>query len=147
MSLQAAFRQCLAEGDVRGMRRLSAEIAPHEPQPKDDAQAEVALHMARTQMESLPLRARAWSHRWLTERAYPSQLPDLLRPAAERIYANTVQTVGIAIKASPHRREQALAARSAMETVVQEMFADGDRDPVLVSQQMLRARMRVLRTA
>ena len=148
MSLQAAFQECLVEGDFRRMRRLSAEMAPHLPQPRTDTEAEIALHMARTQAESMSLRARAYSHQWLGERCLPSQLPDLLKPTAERMVPQVVEAVGIAVKATnPRRVEEARAVQKAMSDVVEEMFADGDRDPVLVSQRMAEARERVYRGA
>jgi hypothetical protein len=47
--------------------------------------------------ETVSFKARAWSHRWLTERALPSGLPDRLKPSAERVYSRVVEGVGISV--------------------------------------------------
>ena len=142
------FRDLLERADVAGVRRLLPEIMPHFPPPKTQEEMEITLHMARTACDLLPLQKRAWSHAWLSEKSLPSQLPDQLKPAAERMYPRVVEGVGISVKAgSPERVPVALAVRGAMETVVEEMFADGDRDPALVRQRMFEARSKVLKGA
>jgi hypothetical protein len=72
--------------------RLAASAAA-----ESDAEALVTLHHARTQAESIALKLRAWSHRWLLEHGYPSGLPDHLKPSAERIYPRVVEGVGISV--------------------------------------------------
>ena len=144
----AAFRQCLAEGDYRGMCQLQAALYPHLPRPKTDTDAEVAMHMARTQTGSLEFRLRAWSHRWLTERSLPSQMPDHLKPQAERMYPRVVAAVGIGVKAGhPDRVPLAEAIQGAMSDAVLEMFADGVQDSARVTARMQEARRRVMRGA
>ena len=141
MSRAEAFRDCLESGDFRRMRALFAATAPYMAQPENDEQAEISLHMARTQTAALGFSLRAYSHRWLVERNLPSQLPDFLRPSVDRMYPRVVETVGISVKASrPARREHAAAVRVSMENAVLEMFADGVRDPVKVSARMQEAR-------
>lgn len=144
MQHAALFRDMLERADVAGVRRLLPEIMPHFPPPKTTEEVEVTLHMARTACELLALQKRAWSHAWLSERGYPSQLPDILKPAAERMYPRVVEAVGVAVKAgSPERAPLAKAVQGAMAQVVEEMYAEGDRDPVLVRQRMFEARAKV----
>lgn len=128
------------------MRRLQAALYPHLPCPKTDSDAEIALHMARTQTNALEFRLRAWSHRWLIERSLPSQMPDHLKPQAERMYPRVVAAVGIGVKAGhPDRAPLAEAIQGAMSNAVLEMFADGIRDSVRVTARMQEARRRILR--
>jgi hypothetical protein len=82
----AELLRCLRDGDVTAIRRLYREIAPHLPQPSSDVEAWASLHHARTQVEALPLKLRAYSHRWLLDQGLPSGLPDALKPLAERMY-------------------------------------------------------------
>lgn len=93
--MRAEFAALLAQGDAAALRRAWRQVAPHLPQPTTDAEAEIIMHHARTQARSVPMRARAWSHRWLLERGLPSGLPDILRPRAERLYPRVVEAVGI----------------------------------------------------
>jgi hypothetical protein len=68
MDVGAAMRQCMEELDVDGIRRLWAEVSPHLPQPRDDADALATCHLARTATRSMPFPLRAYSHQWLLER-------------------------------------------------------------------------------
>jgi hypothetical protein len=138
----AEFRRCLEQLDVVAARRIWAEAQPHLPQPKTDAEAEMVLHYARTQSDSMQLKLRAWSHRWLLERGLPSGLPDRLRPSAERIYPRVVSAVGIALGATS---ELARAVRphvmGAMQDAVRECYADGHQgDHALVRARILEAK-------
>lgn len=139
-----AMRRCLEELDVPAARSLWRQMAPHLPQPKDDAEALVCLHRARTEARSMPLRLRAYSHRWLTDAGWPSGLPDALRPRAERMYPKVASAVGIAVK----MRDPAFAAaaaeiRGAMEYVVLEADADGRlEDARFVRGRMQEARIK-----
>src|SRR5262249_47481856 len=72
----AEFRRCLEQLDVAGIRKLWRHVSPNMPQPKNDAEALISLHSARTQSEAMPIKLRAWSHRWLLDNGLPSQLPD-----------------------------------------------------------------------
>lgn len=146
MSHAAAFRDALEAGDVAGLRALHAHVAPHLPAPKDDAEAQVTLHMARTASSAISLKARAWSHRWLTERGLPSQLPDRLKPSAEQICPRKVGAVGISVNfGSGDLAPAGKLIRGAMEDAVNEAYADRRTDPVFVSRRMAEARTREAR--
>jgi hypothetical protein len=143
MAVADQFRAALAEGDIKALRRLWAHAAPHLPPLKSDADAELALHHARTQAISIDFRLRAYSHAWLTERGLPSGLPDDLRPRAERMYPIVVEAVGVAVLAS--REEFRPAAREiaqAMFETVAEAQADGVSDPSILRARMGEARRR-----
>lgn len=126
-------------------RALWAKVMPHLPQPADDLETLATIHHARTQAKSLPLRLRAYSHRWLCERLLPSGLPDWLRPKAERMYPRLVEAVGIAVKPITGETPPIVAAfslhvRGAMEYAVEDAFANGDKDPTIVKGRMMEAR-------
>jgi hypothetical protein len=143
----AEMRRCLVACDIAGMRRLWAHVSPHLPQPSE-SQALIAIHHARTQTNSIELKYRAYSHRWLRERGYPSGLPDELKPAAERLYPRIVDGVGIAVKAmSEHRKAEAIALRGAMSDAVADAYANGNKEPEFVKARMREARDKFLRTA
>ena len=119
-----AFLQCLEEMDVAGIRKLWRARAPHLHQPANDHEAEATLHRARTECGVLTVRQRAYSHRWLEDRGYPSGLPDNLKPSAERIYPRVVEGVGIAVHiGSRVLRPAAPIIRGAMEEVVLDEYA------------------------
>jgi hypothetical protein len=120
-------------------------IAPHLPQPRNDAEVLTSIHCARTYAQSIAFRLRAYSHAWLVERGLPSGLPDYLRPSAERMYPRVVDAVGIAVGAPPHRRELGLAVRHAMSDAVEDCYADGNKDPAFVKARMFEARLKVMR--
>ena len=99
------------------------------------------MHHARTQAESIALRLRAYSHRWLVERGLPTGLPDRLRPSAEQICPITVGAVGISVNTKNEWLQPAvLEVRTAMEHAVEDAYAEGRRDPVFVSAQIEAAR-------
>lgn len=119
-----AFRQCLEEMDVAGIRELWRQRAPHLHQPASDHEAEATLHRARTECWVLSLKQRAYSHRWLEDRGYPSGLPDDLKPKAERIYPRVVEGVGISVHIGSHVLRPAIPIiRGAMEEVVEDEYA------------------------
>lgn len=70
MSVSREFREVLFAMDVKRARRMWTQIAPHLPQPLDDSEAERILHMARSEMRSIPTVMRQYSREWLAER-YP----------------------------------------------------------------------------
>lgn len=140
MARQDDFRAALEAGDTRLVRRMWAAFMPHLPQPTAD-EAEKAMHIARTAAETVSFKARAWSHRWLTEQGIPSQLPDRLRPSAERLYPRIVEGVGISVNLV---KPGMLEVRTAMEGVVADMYANGDTDPALVRSRMFEAREKTL---
>lgn len=104
----AAFRRCLEEVDVPGMRKLHAHVMPHLPAGSDQ-NILVSIHYARTQAESMPLKARAWSHRWLLDHGYPSGLPDHLKPSAEREYPRVVEATGFTMRFGSPLMQEILA--------------------------------------
>ena len=142
MQHDTEMRRCLLDIDVAGVKALWAHLAPHLPQP-DDAQALAALHVARTAAESMPLAKRAYSHRWLTERNLPSQLPDRLKPSAERLYPETVGAVGISANSKHLAVKQGV--QEAMQNAVEDCYANGDTDPLIVKPRMMEARAKELR--
>jgi hypothetical protein len=124
--MQADLRRCMEALDVPGMRALWAKQSPHLDQPKSDEDALVALHMARTGSEFLAFKHRAYSHAWLSERGLPSQLPDRLKPRAERLYPRAVSAVGISFRVrDPLLKPAYDMIRGAMEGAVLEADADG----------------------
>lgn len=139
-----SFRNLLEAGDVDGLRSAWYSIMPGMPQPESREAAEVTLHMARTSAESVSLDKRAWSHRWLTERGLPSQLPDRLRKSAERMYPVIRVGVGISCNTRMPELQPAMAEiRTAMENVVLEADADGKlEDSAFVSLRMNEARIK-----
>lgn len=136
------FRALLEAGDVQGLRGLWEVAMPHLPQLKSYAEAEKVMHITRTQTETLPLRPRAYSHRWLTERNLPSYLPDELKPKAERMYPIVVEGVGIFIKPSSNEylRPAQLEVQHSMEDAVADAYAEGRTDPEFVRSRMAEAK-------
>jgi hypothetical protein len=141
------LRRELEAGDARECAKAWAKIAPHLPQPKDDAEAEATMHYARTLAESVQLRARAYSHRWLADRGLPSGLPDHLKPSAERLYPTVAASVGIFVKpASEITRPVMGHVRDAMSGAVLECYADGHKDePAKIRGRMFEARAKTLK--
>lgn len=141
MDPASAFRTALEDGDVAALRGLWATVSPHLPQPANDAEAEIAMHVARTQAESVTIRKRAYSHRWLEERTLPSSLPDRLKPDVDRLYPRVVEAVGISVNfRSPALKPAGALVQRAMSDVVEDMFANGDREPGLVKRRMFEAK-------
>src|SRR5215831_8842392 len=139
MKHAAELRRCLLACDVEAVRRLWAEIAPHLPQrPEESAEQTLrSLHIARTAMRSLPFTARAYSHAWLTERGLPSQLPDPMRPRAERMYPRIVDGVGIAEGTrNPLLKPVALLVQDEIVDTVEDCYANGDKAPEIVKPRM-----------
>ena len=145
MSHADEMQRCLEAGDVAGVRRLWAHVRPGMPQPKTDTEARIILHMARTQSIVCSFAARAYSHRWLLDNGYPSQLPDNLKPKAERLYPAIHEAVGLAIGAKnilgramkPH-------IEGAMIYAINEVYADHKRPfAPTVKKRMLEAREKI----
>jgi hypothetical protein len=144
MNASTIMRRALEECDVTSARRLWAVWCPFFPQPKDDAEALVTLHRARTEANSIALELRAYSHRWLVDRGWPSGLPDGLKPKAERMYPQIASAVGIAVKARrPENAAAAVVIRQAMEHAVLEAAADKRLcDDRLVKERITEARIK-----
>lgn len=141
------FRTLLVEGDVQGLRGLWEVAMPHLPQPKSYAEAEKVMHITRTQAASIPLRPRAYSHRWLTERNLPSHLPDELRPKAERMFPIVVEGVGIFVRPTTNEylKPAMLEVQTSMEHAVADAYAEGRTDPDFVKAQMAAAKDRAMK--
>jgi hypothetical protein len=136
------FRNLLEAGDVDGCRAFFAANASHLPQAETREQAEIVMHRARTETESVTLRARAYSHRWLCERDLPSGLPDALKPAADRLYPERKVSVGISVNfRSPFMKGAETLVRGAMENAVLDADAHGRiEDAVFVTARMKEAK-------
>lgn len=147
MAAASDLRLILEKGDYRALRRFHSELLPHVPAPQSDQDAEVSLHMARTQAEWLSERARCYSHAWLVERGMPSQLPDSLKPQAERLYPRIAEAVFVSVNSnSPLIKPIVPLVQQAMCDAVEDCFANGDRDPALVRGRMQEAREKTFRS-
>lgn len=141
MNASAEIRRCLIELDVEGIMNVGSRLRSGVPPPKTRADALVTLHLGRTAANSIPMRLRAYSHRWLLDHNYPSQLPDRLKPRAERLYPKAIGAVGISVN-SKYPVVQA-AIQNAMITAVLEAYADGHQEePEIVKARMQEARRR-----
>ncbi len=140
------FLRCLIDLDVGAIRNLWAQAFAGEHQPKDDNEALVSLHYARTQAQSVPFDRRAYSHRWLVERDLPSGLPDELKPKAERVYPRIVEAVGVSVKSiGGGSAPLAKAIERAMSDAAAEAYANGNKNPEFIKQRMQEARARVMK--
>lgn len=138
-------RRILMDLDVPAMRRAHAELSPGQ-NPGTDLDVLAGMHGARTQLDNIPLRHRQYSHRWLTERNLPSQLPPPLwekDPFVPRV----VEGVGIMVGAFSEELEPAaLLVRREMENVVLDAYADSiSPDPRALQRRMMEARKKELR--
>lgn len=135
------FRAALEAGDVALLRRIWSVVMPHLPGPRTDWEAEVIMHRARTETATISRRARFYSHRWLTERQYPSGLPDNMRPSAERMYPKIADSVGISLNTKSSIVKPALPIiRKAMEGVVMDIYSGKRREPAYIKARMLEAK-------
>ena len=140
MEHSAEMLRCLVECDIAGARALWAHIAPHAPAPSSDEEALLALHYARTACKRLHIKARAYSHHWLTERGLPSGLPPELRSKAERYKPRIVDAYGIAVHSSFPEVKQII--QDAMCDAVRDCYASGHREPEIVVPIMMERRAR-----
>lgn len=140
MSLSAEMRKILIDLDVPAERRAWRELCPHLPQTATDEEITISMHLRRTAEQTIPPRWRYYSHRWLMDRAIPSQLPDHLKPSAERMYPRKVDAVGVAVRSRFVEVQRAITG--AMSGAVADCYANGDRDPFIVKPQMMAARDR-----
>lgn len=149
MDASALFIECMEWLDVGLTRRLWQAAFPHLPPLEDDESIVTMLHLARTRSNSIDIRNRAYSHRWLMERGHTSLLPDDLRPQAERIYPRIVTGVGIGTvigsTTSQARLEFGQEVRTQMENAVLDAYAEGRTDPEYVRGRMEDARQKAWR--
>lgn len=142
----AMMLECLETMDLVKARKLWAFTAPHLQQPKDDNETAIMLHMARTQTQSIDVNKRIYSHAWLTERKLPSQLPDNLKPLAERVYPRIVEGVGIACMGGSEITKPIVGEiRKSMEDAVNDAYAEKRTDPTFVRERMFEARKKTIR--
>lgn len=119
-----AMRRCLLELDVAGHRRLHRHLYPHHDQPASDRDALITMHLARTMDGTIPLKARAYSHRWLLDNGLPSPLPDNLKPMADRLYPRVAEAVIVSATArSEIFKPAAPLIQEAMVAVAEDTFA------------------------
>lgn len=135
------FRRALEDGDLVTLRGIWREAMPHLPQVSDD-DAPFVMHHARTQCSAVSLKARAYSHRWLTERGQPSGLPDALKPTCERLCPKAVTTTGIAVGfSSPLLKPVGEILQRVMGDAAAEVYAAGQgEDQPLITRRMNDAR-------
>jgi hypothetical protein len=125
-----------------------SSVNPHLPQPANAEDAEVCLHLARTAAATIDIKLRAYSHRWLTERKYPSQLPDKLKPRAERMFPVVASAAGFAWgSASAILQPAKPYVDRAVSARVEELFANGDGHKVdLVRDEMISTKNKTLKS-
>jgi hypothetical protein len=133
----AEFRRCLVDCDVSTILKLWKHVFPSMPAPETDEDALICIHMTRTATERLPFRFRAYSHRWLEERGVTqkcrSLLPDELKPKAERMYPRIVSAVGVCVASMGNRKtDYHHAVSTEMCHRIEDLYADGIEDPVIV---------------
>ena len=146
MSAQDAFKRAIEDGDYKRLRQIHSIALPHLPAPKSDDEAEITMHVARTQSAWLADDKRCYSHAWLTERGLPSQLPDELKPKAQRLYPRVVEAVFVSANTnSPLLKPVAKLVQGAMSDAVEDCYANGDKDPALVRTRIEEARKRSYR--
>jgi hypothetical protein len=135
------MKRALEALDIEAAQRIWAQAAPHLAQPLSDENALASLHIARTGAESIAFRLRAYSHSWLVERGFPSQLPDRLKPRAQRLYPRVVTGVGIAVMSrSAEMRPVAERLRLVQAEAVEDCYADGREEPEYVKARMAEAK-------
>lgn len=130
-----------------GLRSAWATLFPGLPQIETREQAEIAMHHARTGSASIPLKPRAFSHRWLCERGLPSALPDEMKPSAERLFPVIAEGVLISVNfRSPDMKRAESEVRGAMELAVLDAEADGRlSDPEFVRSRIGEAKSQAIR--
>lgn len=139
--MSAEFRSLLENMDVAGLRRAWHKIAPGAPQPKSDREVIATAHVARTLTETLGLKLRAYSHRWCLDNGIPSQLPDVLKPTAERMYPRAVESVGISVNFAPGLADAEGFVRGHMEQSVIESYDKKILDTSIIRSRMMDAKL------
>ena len=141
--LQAAFRECLDNGDALRLLQIYGSLFPKLPKPADIEEAQVILHQARTGAESVKLEKRLYSHAWLDERRLKSSLPDELKPPKKRIFPIISSAVGVAVKSFSRRSdrvEEAASLEQVMARAAGDMVRDGIYDRARIAPVMWAAR-------
>lgn len=134
------FRRCLIDLDVQAMRKLWLLLYPHQEQPGSDEEVLTTMHLARTHASSLTLKQRAYSHCWLVERGYPSQLPETLKPRAEQMFPRVLTAVGVSVNfRAVELKPAGKLIERAMADAVEHLYADGEERPEIVRKAMFEA--------
>ena len=134
-----AFHQALVAGDVARCREIWAVVGKHLPQPKNLGEAKVIMHRARTEAKNISLSKRVFSHDWLTERNYPSGLPDELKPKRDQVVPRLVSAVGVSINTYSKlidRKEECKELQSVMAQAAGEMIDAGIFDKARTQKRM-----------
>lgn len=146
MGAQQEFVRLLEAGNVDGIRSAWYRLFPNMPQPETREEAEVGMHLARTQSTAMLNSVRFYSHAWLVERGLPSLLPDDLKPQAEQMHPRIVDLVGVAVMASSEfMKPVAKEVEKAMATAAAEAQHDGVTDSSVIKAVMGEAKDRTLR--
>lgn len=146
MDIASLIRRALVDLDVTLIRKVWGHVSPHLPQPKTREDALIALHVARTASDSVPVNHRLYSHAWLRDRGYPSRLPDNLKQSADRLYPIVVGSVGIAVGGALAKYKDVKdGVRGAMEGAVLDCYGMGDEDPKIVKPRMHEAKDKELK--
>lgn len=142
MSNRREILTILENADIMAARAFWKRF-PGMPQPKNDREIELVIHITRTKAHDVAFKHRAYSHSWLVANGYQSLLPDELRPKAERLYPVIADAVGISVnsKYPVVQRE----VRGAMEDVVENAYADRKTDPTYIKPRMFEARQKAVK--
>lgn len=138
MTARSEIVTILETGDIAAAREFWRRF-PHMPQPKDDSETRVLIHLTRTGSKDVAFKYRAYSHSWLLGEGYKSLLPDELRPEAQRLYPTVAPTVGISVNSKWEQVKKEV--QGAMQSAVLEAEADGK----LTDDLHVRARMKEAR--
>lgn len=140
-------RRILLELDVGAMRALHRHLSPHLGSPGSDWDVLASMHLARTTLDSIPLKARHYSHFWLIDRNLPSQLPGHLLPKPDQVVPRIVEAVGVMVAASsPELQPAADRVRDVMNATIMDAYADSaSPDPKKLQERMMDARRKELR--
>lgn len=147
MSVKSELRSAMSDGDADAVARIYDHAYPNMPKATQE-EAAVVMHTARTASESMPLAKRLYSHAWLTDRGFRSQLPEELRPRSERVESVIVPAVGVAVSSfaqSAYRKEEAKAIERVMARAAGDMVRDGITDRARIAPRMWEARELYLR--
>jgi len=147
MSYQDHLRQALEDGDADLLWKLWRHVYPQLPQVETRDEAVIAMHIGRTATETVTMPKRLYSHAWLCERGFPSQLPDDLKPPPEQVRPRIVPAVGIAVNSlsdDPERQQRAKAIEAAMAQAAGDCYASGIFDKDRVVRAMWAARAKFL---
>jgi hypothetical protein len=145
MAYSEEMLRCILDCDAAGAMRLWRHVNPTMPQPKNEKEAVVQIHIARTQMESVPFLLRAYSHRFLIDNGYPSFLPDVLKPKAERVYPKIVTAVGISVNMPAIMAPVAAEVEKAMSDAVADAYAENRTESNFLRKRMMSARQKTIK--